>query len=49
MPSEETQFRPGQTGNPGGRPKTRPFADALRAELARAGDDGEALKEMPHA
>lgn len=27
-------FQPGQSGNPGGRPKERPFRDALRLEAA---------------
>lgn len=39
MPSEATQSRPGQSGNPGGRPKTKPLAEALRAELAKAGKE----------
>jgi hypothetical protein len=46
MPSEATQFRPGQSGNPGGRPRTKPFAEALRAELAKAGEDQPALREI---
>lgn len=29
-------FQPGQSGNPGGRSKERPFRDALRIELAAA-------------
>jgi hypothetical protein len=39
MASETTQSRPGQSGNPGGRPKTKPLAEALRAELAKAGKE----------
>ena|ERR1700733_7391607 len=32
-------FQAGQSGNPGGRPKEKPFRDALRLELAALGDD----------
>lgn len=32
-------FEKGKSGNPGGRPKAKPFADALRMELAAIGDD----------
>lgn len=33
-------FEPGQSGNPGGRPKTKPFREALEmeAKLAEAGE-----------
>jgi hypothetical protein len=31
-------FKPGQSGNPGGRSKTRPFRDALMMEFASAED-----------
>lgn len=34
-------FEPGQSGNPGGRPKTKPFRDALMME-AKLAEDGEA-------
>jgi hypothetical protein len=37
-------FEKGQSGNPGGRPKTKPFKDALmmEAKLAEAGEPSEA-------
>jgi hypothetical protein len=34
------KFQPGQSGNPGGRPKTKPFKDALMME-ALAAERGE--------
>ena len=37
-------FQPGKSGNPGGRAKERQFADALRMELAAAGEDNKALR-----
>lgn len=37
-------YKPGESGNPGGRPKAKPFADALRMEIAAAGADGKALR-----
>ncbi len=39
-------FAPGTSGNPGGRPKARPFRDALRMELLAAGEDHKALREI---
>ena len=38
-----TPFKPGQSGNPGGRPKTKPFRDALRRAVEAAGDDTQRL------
>jgi hypothetical protein len=32
---EDTQFQPGQSGNPSGRPKRKPLTDAVMAELAK--------------
>lgn len=37
-------FEKGQSGNPGGRGKLKPFADALRMEIAAAGEDQKALR-----
>jgi hypothetical protein len=33
-------FQPGRSGNPGGRPKDKPFQDALRIE-AKLAEEGE--------
>lgn len=39
-------FQPGQSGNPGGRPKTKPFRDALLIE-ARAAENGDPCEAKP--
>jgi hypothetical protein len=36
MPKEDTQFRPGQSGNPGGRPKDTEFRRILRERSPEA-------------
>jgi hypothetical protein len=38
--SEATRWKPGQSGNPSGRPKKLHITDAIRAELEREGPDG---------
>ena len=48
-PPVETRFKPGQSGNPNGRPKSKPFADALRAALKAAGDDSKTLETVAQA
>ena len=42
-------FKKGQSGNPGGRPKEKPFADALRMEIADAGEDHKSLRRVARA
>jgi hypothetical protein len=38
--NEATRWKPGQSGNPSGRPKKLHITDAIRAELEREGPDG---------
>lgn len=40
MPSSDTTWKPGQSGNPQGRPKRKPITDALVRELAKAVREG---------
>lgn len=39
-------FTPGKSGNPGGRPKEKPFHDVLQMELKAAGEDHKALRAI---
>lgn len=39
-------FEKGQSGNPGGRPKEKPFRTALNMELAEAGENHKALRAI---
>ena len=42
-------FEKGKSGNPGGRPKGKPFRDALMMEIAAAGEDHKALRKIAAA
>lgn len=39
-------WQKGQSGNPRGRKAEKPFKDALRMQLAAAGEDQKALREI---
>ena len=44
VPPEETRWRAGQTGNPNGRPISRPITAAIRELLDK--DDGAGIKAL---
>ena len=45
MRDERGRFRPGFSGNPGGRPRTAALADRLREKLLEAARDGSTLAD----
>ena len=42
-------FQPGNSGHPEGQRRAKPFAEALRMEIAAAGDDCKALRRVARA
>jgi hypothetical protein len=40
-----TQFKPGESGNPGGRPRTRGLLDVLRGAVKEVRPDGRTVEE----
>ena len=42
-------FQPGNSGNPEGQRRAKLFAEALRMEIAAAGDDNKALRRVARA
>lgn len=40
-PPKSTRWKPGQSGNPRGRPKSVTLSEALRLELAKANPEGD--------
>lgn len=52
MPNTEglmPPWQPGQSGNPNGRPKSKPVRDALERVLSERGDDRKALDKAARA
>jgi len=42
-------WKPGASGNPGGVRRVKPFRDAIRLEIAAAGDDHKVLRRIARA
>jgi hypothetical protein len=42
-------FKPGTSGNPGGQLHAKPFREALRMQIAAAGDNQKALRRVAQA
>jgi hypothetical protein len=42
-------FKKGQSGNPGGRPREKPFRDALLMEIAKGRDNLTVLRKVARA
>lgn len=45
-PPHSGRWKPGQSGNPGGRPKTKPFKEALQRVIERLGGPDEAAAAL---
>ncbi|HEY6339330.1 MAG TPA: DUF5681 domain-containing protein [Candidatus Sulfotelmatobacter sp.] len=47
--SPATEFKPGQSGHPGGRPRVKPISDALRTLLEKKVEEYEKFKPATQA
>jgi hypothetical protein len=44
-PSPRTRWQPGQSGNPKGRPRTKPLTDRLREAIEAVDDEGRSVAD----